>query len=497
MERRPDDRRVARFIEERAAQHPAATRLGRCGRNGGIGRPADPAGAAGGFRRAARCRGQCAAARRRASVHRSGPGAAPGRAIGLAGVLALLAVARSRPRRCSRRGGDGAAGVVAAVARTSRCVPGDARVPAGQPFRIRAVVRSGGRVITRLQPSLVVSRRRVSAATVPMAPGRRRLRVRRSMPSIGPSPTGSWPSRSDSRDVHRVGAGRAKVDGSTRTTNTRRSPAWRRATKRTAATSTRRPARASGCGCTPTSRSRPARCSWPGRQTARHSAQVATRCSRPICVLTKDDAYRVPAGGRRRAARRRRDGVLHPADGRSTARGPHPAAERRPADHPARGSGDRGARRRRLRRGARSISSTPWPGGPSATTPFSRVSGTNVAKIGAPPALGRGAAGPAGRRDHRIRPGARHRAAASARPKRRATCSSSRSGRSTRSSCRRRARRCPASGDPQLESLIAAQKEIINATWNIERRSAAGRSAADVKVGLAGADRAARPRRAA
>jgi hypothetical protein len=36
--------------------------------------------------------------------------------------------------------------------------------------------------------------------------------------------------------------------------------------------------------------------------------------------------------------------------------------------------------------------------------------------------------------------------------------------------------------DEQLESLIAAQKEIINATWNIERRAAAGagRSADDI-----------------
>ena len=36
--------------------------------------------------------------------------------------------------------------------------------------------------------------------------------------------------------------------------------------------------------------------------------------------------------------------------------------------------------------------------------------------------------------------------------------------------------------DPQLEGLIAAQKEIINATWNIERRSVAGRSVNDVKA---------------
>ena len=38
------------------------------------------------------------------------------------------------------------------------------------------------------------------------------------------------------------------------------------------------------------------------------------------------------------------------------------------------------------------------------------------------------------------------------------------------------------SGDPQLDSLIAAQKEIINATWNIERRSERGRSAEDVEA---------------
>ena len=34
----------------------------------------------------------------------------------------------------------------------------------------------------------------------------------------------------------------------------------------------------------------------------------------------------------------------------------------------------------------------------------------------------------------------------------------------------------------QLESLIAAQKEIINATWNLERRAGAGRSAEDAKA---------------
>ena len=38
----------------------------------------------------------------------------------------------------------------------------------------------------------------------------------------------------------------------------------------------------------------------------------------------------------------------------------------------------------------------------------------------------------------------------------------------------------------QIDTLIAAQKEIINATWNLERRSTAGRSADDLKA-VAGA----------
>ena len=37
-------------------------------------------------------------------------------------------------------------------------------------------------------------------------------------------------------------------------------------------------------------------------------------------------------------------------------------------------------------------------------------------------------------------------------------------------------------GGTQIDSLIAAQKEIINATWTLERRAAAGRSTADTKA---------------
>jgi hypothetical protein len=36
--------------------------------------------------------------------------------------------------------------------------------------------------------------------------------------------------------------------------------------------------------------------------------------------------------------------------------------------------------------------------------------------------------------------------------------------------------------DPQIDSLIQAQKEIISSTWNVERRSAGGRSAEDVRA---------------
>src|SRR3954453_14770911 len=36
--------------------------------------------------------------------------------------------------------------------------------------------------------------------------------------------------------------------------------------------------------------------------------------------------------------------------------------------------------------------------------------------------------------------------------------------------------------DPQVDSLIQGQKEIIASTWNVERRSQAARSADDVKA---------------
>ena len=66
-------------------------------------------------------------------------------------------------------------------------------------------------------------------------------------------------------------------------------------------------------------------------------------------VLAKDDAYRVRLADRDGLGVDRRRRVLHSRDGRSSAGGAHRAAERRSGDHAARGSRDRSARRRRLR----------------------------------------------------------------------------------------------------------------------------------------------------
>ncbi len=60
-------------------------------------------------------------------------------------------------------------------------------------------------------------------------------------------------------------------------------------------------------------------------------------------VLSKDDSYRVALVDADGLGSDGRDRVLHPLDGRSPTRRAHPPARRRPADHTARGGGDRGA----------------------------------------------------------------------------------------------------------------------------------------------------------
>ena len=122
-----------------------------------------------------------------------------------------------------------------------------------------------------------------------------------------------------------------------------------RAPRRTAATSTRRPAPTCACTCSPIGRRPP--------------AQMALGDGKPL-ALTADDADRVlgvAEGGRRqlvprrarrprRPRQRRRHRVLHPHARGSPARRPHPEAGDRSLGDAARGSGHRGAGRGRLRR---------------------------------------------------------------------------------------------------------------------------------------------------
>jgi hypothetical protein len=115
------------------------------------------------------------------------------------------------------------------------------------------------------------------------------------------------------------------------------------------------------------------------------------------------------------------------------------------------------------------------------TVPFSRVSGTNVAKVGAYllPA-----------EELRVQPGDvityYARARDVGRGKRPTDATSDMFFLEVRpfneEFVAAQSQAMAGAGDPQIERLISAQKEIITATWNIERRARAGRSAADVKA---------------
>ncbi len=167
MQRRPDDRRVARFIEERAALDPGTA-------------PFDDAVVT-------------------AVSVGSNQGETPS---GLRSLLVATAIRKLRgltpssivPVSALRRSATvAAAGMLVLAPVTWRAIPmvvaaaesawliwspqsvqlevqpGDTRLPAGRPVRIRAIVRVGGRVLTRLEPSLTVSATGAQR-TVPMPP---------------------------------------------------------------------------------------------------------------------------------------------------------------------------------------------------------------------------------------------------------------------------------------------------------------------------------------
>ncbi|OFW11537.1 MAG: hypothetical protein A3H96_22800 [Acidobacteria bacterium RIFCSPLOWO2_02_FULL_67_36] len=120
-------------------------------------------------------------------------------------------------------------------------------------------------------------------------------------------------------------------------------------------------------------------------------------------------------------------------------------------------------------------------GGPEKVARFDRVTGTNTQKIGVHllPAEALG-----------VTPGdvityyARARDVARAKPSTQATSDiyflEVKPFNEEFSMAESQASSAPGSGD--LESLIQAQKEIISATWNLERRAQAGRSAADLQA---------------
>ena len=104
---------------------------------------------------------------------------------------------------------------------------------------------------------------------------------------------------------------------------------------------------------------------------------------------------------------------------------PHPPAGRRPGHHAARGSRDRGARRRRLRdRAARAGLRGRRPAATDGAVPAARGHGRSrgLARICWPPRT----SGPAGRRDHLLRAGPGHGPRQAVDRDARATCSSSR-----------------------------------------------------------------------
>jgi hypothetical protein len=152
MHSRPDDRHVARFVEERAAELPGVRQFDDALVTAvDSEHVADP-----GFRRLL-----VAAASRR--LHEITPAqiVPPERlrrralmALGGVASLSVLLVLAIGPLR---RAAETAWILFWPNAVHVQVLPGDRQVVAGQPLEIRAVVRAGGRILTSLTPELIVS----------------------------------------------------------------------------------------------------------------------------------------------------------------------------------------------------------------------------------------------------------------------------------------------------------------------------------------------------
>ncbi len=214
-------------------------------------------------------------------------------------------------------------------------------------------------------------------------------------------------------------------------------------------------------------------------------------------VLAKDDAYRVRLADR--------DGLASIGDVEYFIR---VMDDRPPAVHIVRPNGDQGITpleevtieaRADDDYGIAQLELVYAVGGrPAKTVPFTRLSGTTVARVGAHLLAAE---------DLKVQPGdvityyARARDVARAKPS-----SEAKSDMFflevkpfTEEFVQAQSQSMGGGGQStQIDTLVAAQKEIINATWNLERRSAAGRSSEDIKaVGDAQAELKARVERLA
>lgn len=477
IERRPDDRRVARFIEERAEAQPGAPAMNDCVVSAvqAMSLPADDPRSGFGalvLAGAARCVEHITPATiiPPRTVHYSAVTAAAGLIL-LAVAAVLTAPALSHAVQTAR---------VRLFPQSVRVevMPGDVRVVAGQPLRIRARVRSGDDALSRVQPKLVVStgseQRTVDMAaagegfeyafasvdrsfqyhvaagqtaspqhtvTALFTPRVKRIDLQYDYPSFsGLAPR----TEEDGGDIY--------------------APAGTRVRLRIEAD---KPI-ASG-ELVMTSRRAPLATNDP---TVLH-AEV---------VLSKDDSYRIRLVDR--------DGLRSDGDSEYFIR----LMDDRPPDvRILRPSSDQGITpleevaieaRAEDDYGVASLELVyAVGGGQEQVVPFSRVGGTGTQKTGAHLLAAE---------DLKVRPGDVITYYARARDVGRGKRPSE-----TRSdlfflevhpfnaefeTAQSQASGGGGAGDPQIESLIGAQKEIISATWNVERRSAAGRSADDIEA---------------
>lgn len=487
MPPRPDDCRVARFIEERVASRPGTLPL-----DDALVSAIDPGGAAlaRGLRRAL---ARVAADRLKdVTAEQVVPGLqirrAAAQALAGAAVLALaVAVARGPLVRALETVWVGLLPGSIQV----EVQPGDARIVAGQPVHIRAVVRSGGRVLTRFTPSLTVSadaqqrsvlmqpegagfvfpfesvdrtfRYRITAGsavsteytiTALLAPRVRQIDLRYEYPAF----TNLQPHEDlDGGDIYGPQGTRVRVR-----------------------IHTDRPATSGelALGSTATAAMR----------------SVGDRVLETQFVLARDDSYRVrlaDADGLRSSGET--EYFIRLVDDRPPdVRILRPAGDQQitPLEEvliEARADDDHGISTFEL------VYS--MPGGRTRIVPFSRTSGTEVARLGSYLLASE---------DLRVQPGDVITYYARARDvglgKRPTETKSDMFFLEVRpfneEFVAAQSQAGASGGDPELESLIAAQKEIISATWNLERRSGAGRSVTDLRaVALAQADLKARVER--